>query len=410
MKMKNQIFTILLLCFCFFSKAVQSQSDTSFTLTFTGSAGYILESGDTKIVIDAIFDDLVRGFGSEYPRPEMYDAMKNGDEPFNNIDLMLFTHIHPGHFDSAYAAACLKNNPNALLVGTDSIIYRLQRYDTLNQYSNQLYVPEINAYGKINDTLADIPFEFSLSPHWGDTQLLHYMFTMKGIRFAFYIGYEKAFFGHYVTTDDIDFGFMDQSFFFNDLEMFNNDFDVKHASVTHVSSLSSNRYELQNQLNTISTTTELDYMYGAMQKVRYTLIEGSFIADTLNAAPLMTTSFEKLTIPVGEEFEYSISDSMIMDDNSDLRIEIDTELPQWLSFDTAKNRLFGTPQSEQTLSIQIAYIDPHFAWVKGTLDIEVQQSTSVDLNNSSRINVFPNQAHSSIHTVNDNKQLINELK
>ncbi len=89
-------------------------------LTYVANEGVLLTSGETKILVDALFDRP----NPEYraPSAETLDKMMKGIAPFDGVDLVLVTHDHPDHFDAALAAHYLAEVPGPILVApTDAV-------------------------------------------------------------------------------------------------------------------------------------------------------------------------------------------------------------------------------------------------------------------------------------------------
>ena len=89
-------------------------------VTYIGSAGFMLDSESRKILVDAPFADFVQQFEVPIASQITQDNIAMAKAPFNDIDLLLITHSHPGHFDFGIVAECMKSNPEAKLVGTQA--------------------------------------------------------------------------------------------------------------------------------------------------------------------------------------------------------------------------------------------------------------------------------------------------
>ena len=66
---------------------------SSTKVTYIGSAGYMLDSGSKKILIDVPFSDFVRKFEVPVATLATQDRIISGDAPFNDIDLILIYEI-----------------------------------------------------------------------------------------------------------------------------------------------------------------------------------------------------------------------------------------------------------------------------------------------------------------------------
>jgi L-ascorbate metabolism protein UlaG (beta-lactamase superfamily)/alpha/beta superfamily hydrolase len=95
-------------------------------LTFINTAGFMLKSGDYKVLIDGLFD----GVPSRYKPPTIFlqEAIA-GLPPYDGIDLLLFTHDHSDHFSSRLVLQFLLNNPETVLASTPDVVDALLRLD-----------------------------------------------------------------------------------------------------------------------------------------------------------------------------------------------------------------------------------------------------------------------------------------
>lgn len=83
-------------------------------ITYLENCGFFYEGGKSKVLIDP--------FGTEYgnffylPSNETKENIINGNAPFDNIDLLLITHIHGDHFNAKLTGTFLLNNPKAKMI------------------------------------------------------------------------------------------------------------------------------------------------------------------------------------------------------------------------------------------------------------------------------------------------------
>ena len=86
------------------------------TLTHVANAGFLIGTGESKVLIDALFDEGIRGYG-QIP-DELRPALVGGQPPFDGVDLALATHFHRDHFGRDAVRRFLAANPRALFVST----------------------------------------------------------------------------------------------------------------------------------------------------------------------------------------------------------------------------------------------------------------------------------------------------
>ena len=110
-----------------------SQGDTSMEVTYIANEGFLISSGEKKILIDAVYQKTNPNYAA--PSEDVLEKMKKGLPPFDDVDLLLATHFHHDHFDSNSVALFLKNNPETMFVSTEQTVEKVKKV-------NQIY-PEI---------------------------------------------------------------------------------------------------------------------------------------------------------------------------------------------------------------------------------------------------------------------------
>ena len=92
-------------------------------VTLISNAGVLLEFNGRKILIDGLYHSGVPYFGNA--PSEMKQKIVQGAPPFDNIELLLFTHDHSDHFEAASTAEFMRNHKDACLVSTEDVIKKI---------------------------------------------------------------------------------------------------------------------------------------------------------------------------------------------------------------------------------------------------------------------------------------------
>jgi glyoxylase-like metal-dependent hydrolase (beta-lactamase superfamily II) len=111
-KMKKLIFIYCLLIAAVIN--IQPETQDPLVLNYVANMGVLLSSGDSKVLIDTLFDKTHPS--SRTPAPETIESIMKGEQPFKDVDLVLVTHNHPDHFDAALAVRYLEIRPEPILV------------------------------------------------------------------------------------------------------------------------------------------------------------------------------------------------------------------------------------------------------------------------------------------------------
>jgi L-ascorbate metabolism protein UlaG (beta-lactamase superfamily) len=90
------------------------------TITFIGNEGFMIESNDKKVFVDALYNSALAGV--QNVDPTIREDIINAVPPFDNSLLFLVSHSHDDHFSKEMNLNYLKNNPNSYLIAPSEII------------------------------------------------------------------------------------------------------------------------------------------------------------------------------------------------------------------------------------------------------------------------------------------------
>lgn len=147
---------------------------------YIANTGFLLQCNNKKVLIDGIHSKNVEPYQSV--DIDTMEKIIQGIPPFDNLDLLLFTHYHWDHFDGDLAIQALKNNPHLKLFSTEQtidIIRSQARYDM--SIENQLINESINLNETKDFTINNISFSAVSLIHDGDQfkDVTNYAYTVK---------------------------------------------------------------------------------------------------------------------------------------------------------------------------------------------------------------------------------------
>ncbi|HET7240432.1 MAG TPA: MBL fold metallo-hydrolase [Gemmatimonadales bacterium] len=90
-------------------------SSTAVRLTYLANEGVVLSSPHGRVFIDAFFGDGLPDY-AVVPHPAR-DSLERAAGPYGGSAIILTTHAHRDHYDSAAVARYLASNPDALAMG-----------------------------------------------------------------------------------------------------------------------------------------------------------------------------------------------------------------------------------------------------------------------------------------------------
>ena len=182
------IFSCTTLCYSALSstastKQIQSElshesdiAGNKVSITYVGNAGFLINIGDKKILIDALF----KGFAGAYELPQnIQEKLKLGEAPFDKVNLILVTHAHGDHIDLDMVRQHMKNNPEVVFASTEQLVNAFKDFPERSVGFN----PE-KGRSELKD-INGISIETFYLPHGPDSRILNIGFLVKvnGITF-----------------------------------------------------------------------------------------------------------------------------------------------------------------------------------------------------------------------------------
>lgn len=115
----------VLLFFAHGGTAIAADGGAGVQITYLANEGFLLEAGETKVLVDALSGDGLRG----YPvvPAKIRAELESARGRFAGIDLILASHYHGDHFDAAAVARHLRANPDAVFLSTRQAVDALRR-------------------------------------------------------------------------------------------------------------------------------------------------------------------------------------------------------------------------------------------------------------------------------------------
>ena len=113
------------------------------TITYLGNEGVLIQNGQTKVMVDALFDEYNLRFHA--PSANLMTKIMTQTAPYDGVDLVLVTHAHRDHFNAQIAVDYLNSNKEALMIVPPQAI------DSMKQY------PE--SFAKVKDRVNSFPWK-----------------------------------------------------------------------------------------------------------------------------------------------------------------------------------------------------------------------------------------------------------
>lgn len=154
---------------------IMERSNTPVEVMYVGNAGFMLTIGDKKILVDALYRDE--------PIPsEVIEILELAEPPFDDVDLILATHIHRDHFEASMVLSHLEHNPRAIFVSSDDVIDELLDIADVQDRAIAIQLPRRVGVRTVL-AVQGIGVEAMFLDHGGGTQNLGFIVTVNGRRF-----------------------------------------------------------------------------------------------------------------------------------------------------------------------------------------------------------------------------------
>ncbi len=105
-------------------------------ITYVGNEGFLVAVGDSKVLVDALYRDGVRGYVAIPPARQT--QMESARPPFDDISVVLATHSHADHFDAGAVDSYLRRQPKALFVSTNQAGDELKSLVDFPRYADRV--------------------------------------------------------------------------------------------------------------------------------------------------------------------------------------------------------------------------------------------------------------------------------
>ena len=116
--------------------AVARPPGATLEVTYIANEGVLVAAGATQVLIDG----LHRPYRPSYPfLPEPYrEQIETAQPPFDEIDVILVSHVHLDHFHPESVTRHLVRNSGAILVSSEQVVRELQTRDDYPTISSRV--------------------------------------------------------------------------------------------------------------------------------------------------------------------------------------------------------------------------------------------------------------------------------
>jgi len=146
-------------------RSEQAATREPLLLTYVANMGVLVSSGDSKVLIDALFDYPNNRF-SRVPAPETLESIMKGEPPFDGVDLVLATHKDRDHFNGALAARYLETHPGPIFVApADAVEAMRKTAPNWPEIASRVISIDLEIRGSVRKEPAGIPLTIIRTTH-----------------------------------------------------------------------------------------------------------------------------------------------------------------------------------------------------------------------------------------------------
>lgn len=153
---------------------VMERADAQVEVTYIGNAGFMITVGDKKILIDALFE------GTPIPS-DVAELLVMAQPPFDDVDLILATHIHADHFDAEMVFSHLQNNLGSVFVSSHDVVSMVTAITDVGDRTIPIHLQR-RVGEKTQLAVNGVGLEALFLDHGGGTPNLGFIITAEGRR------------------------------------------------------------------------------------------------------------------------------------------------------------------------------------------------------------------------------------
>jgi L-ascorbate metabolism protein UlaG (beta-lactamase superfamily) len=154
---------------------VMERTDAQVEVTYIGNAGFMITVGDKKILIDALFE------GAPIPS-DVAELLELAQPPFDDVDLILASHIHYDHFNAEMVFSHLENNLGSMFVSSHDVVSAVTEIEDV--WDRAIAIQLQRRVGeKTQLVVNEIGLEVLFLDHGGGIPNLGFIVTTEGRRF-----------------------------------------------------------------------------------------------------------------------------------------------------------------------------------------------------------------------------------
>jgi len=146
-------------------------------LTYVANMGVLVSSGDSKVLIDGLFDEPNPVY--RVPAPETLESIMKGEPPFDGVDLVLVTHKDRDHFSGTSAARYMETRPEPVLVAPADAVEAMRKASSDWSRLEPRVIPvDLKVRESVKTEVAHIPLTIIRTTHGTTPWPMNHMYLI----------------------------------------------------------------------------------------------------------------------------------------------------------------------------------------------------------------------------------------
>ena len=151
---------------------------------YLGNEGILVAKGGTKVLFDAFYSESFDGQYSLVPGA-LETQMVEGRAPFDGVDAVFISHVHPDHFDPRKTIAYMRAQPNVRLYAGRDVVAAIRAGAASDPLMQRVVMVDVTSGGEPAKFAIDgLEIEAFSIPHHGELPIPHYAFRVTLDRLA----------------------------------------------------------------------------------------------------------------------------------------------------------------------------------------------------------------------------------
>ncbi len=220
----------------------EANKKSSVQVQYIANEGVLISTKNKQVLIDGLHRKYREIYA--YPPDDLRKKLEGALSPYNNVDLLLVSHLHGDHFHPESIGLHLKNNPKSILASSEQIINEVKKdFVDYEEIKSQIKLVSPEWKKSVEKDFDGVKVKFLGLRHGSERfkwiQNLGHLIEIDGKKFL-HVGdadmTEENFSVYKLNEENVDVAFIPYWFLLseNGRKLVKKQFDPKHIIAVHV--------------------------------------------------------------------------------------------------------------------------------------------------------------------------------